>query len=313
MTKVYQSESGYQDLLVDILQSGVDVPDRTGLGRRKLFGVVWTHNMQDGFCAFTARPNNPVFLGMKEFWFFLNGLTQTRDLELQKVKFWEGHTSREFLDSRELSYLPAGSYGKAYGFQLRHFGGDLEVEVDTEGRAIEGTDPVPKGGYDQLEALVKNLKENPFDSRHVVTMWNPAQLHEMALPPCWHSHQFLAQPYTHKPLLNLSVSARSCDVLFGTPMNVAQYGFYLQAMANLVDMVPGRLTVYMTDAHLYGNQFDYARETASRQIYASPQIEIQKKLSSLEDFLNLVPGDVSLSDYQINSLPYVYKRPQLAI
>lgn len=315
MTKIYQSERGYIDILSDIIHFGFDCPDRTGVGRRKLFGLTWTHDLRKGFCAFTVRSNNPVFMGMREFWLFLNGETQTEFLSQQGVTFWEDHTSRAFLDSRGLQHVPEGSYGKAYGFQLRNFGGGLPVKVDPDGKAIENRSESLKGegGVDQLKELVENLRNKPFDSRHVVTMWNPAQIHEMALPPCWHSHQFLVEPGVYQNVLHLQVTGRSCDLMFGTPMNIAQYGFYLSAMAELTGMEAGILTAMMVDAHLYFNQIEYARETITRAIYEPPQLAFKKEISSFDDFLSLTPDDVELQNYHVNSLPYAAERPQMAV
>src|SRR5690606_12485428 len=118
--KVYQGEAGYLHMVADCLAFGVDVPDRTGVGCRALFDAKWV--VGDTFPFSTVRPAG-LRLAFEEFWFFLNGRTQTKELEEKGVMFWKGNTTKEFLARRGLFNLPEGSMGKAYGFQFRNFNG----------------------------------------------------------------------------------------------------------------------------------------------------------------------------------------------
>ena len=45
-------------------------------------------------------------------------------------------------------------------------------------------------GVDQLQEVVRLLKEDPTSRRILMTAWNPAALKEMALPPCHILSQF---------------------------------------------------------------------------------------------------------------------------
>lgn len=297
-------EDGYLELLQHCLSvtSNQD-NDRTGVGRRRMFAPILSFYLPTDFPLMTHRqlPNRMAF---EEFWFFLNGRTNTKELEERGVMFWQGNTSRRFLDSRKLTHLPEGSYGKAYGFQLRNFGGTL-VSGDSY------------DGVDQIRNVYEGLREDPFSARHVVTMWNPAQLHQMALPPCWYSHQFIMLDDDEGRYLNLMVNARSADLLFGTPANLFQYGVYLLAMSKLLGVEAGELKVVLTDAHLYYNQIDYTRETVSRRDYTirinNPKVVINKDLTCLEDLLALEWSDIKLVDYFPDKTPYVSPKPPMAV
>ncbi|MBU2896043.1 thymidylate synthase [Vibrio hepatarius] len=102
---------------------------------------------------------------------------------LKKTLIFGKVTLREsFLDKAGLTHVVEGNMAKAYGFQLRNYNGDFDENTQQA---------IPDSGVDQIKEVFENLKKNPFESRHYVTMWNPAQLQEMALPPCWHPHQWL--------------------------------------------------------------------------------------------------------------------------
>lgn len=118
LSKLYKNEQGYMALLKDILESGVNIPDRTGVGSRAIFDAKIVYDVSEVFPFSTVRPA-PLRLAFEEFWFFLNGKTQTKELEEKGCYFWKGNTTREFLDSRGLYDLPEGDMGKAYGYSFR--------------------------------------------------------------------------------------------------------------------------------------------------------------------------------------------------
>lgn len=301
---IWQNELGYLDLLNHTLRFGTMTPDRTGVGRIRVFGQVLEFDLKDwSFPIFNHRPM-PYRHAFEEFWFFLNGGTNTKELEEKGVKFWQGNTSKDFLQKRGLGHLAEGSYGKAYGFQLRHFNGKL---LDDEAW----------DGVDQIRNLVKGLQEDPYGARHVVTMWNPSQLDEMALPPCWYDHQFVMTTYDEWNVLNLRVTARSADLLFGTPANCFQYGVYLMAMASLLEVAPGTLTIMIGDAHIYGNQIDYVCETLTRRKDVDETlvkaVQWDHEIESVEELLALKWDDIMLRGYEPIRTPYKTPKPPMAV
>lgn len=315
---VYFGEKGYLQLLADIMEHGSNTPDRTGVGRKKLFERFLRFDLRDGFPAFTVRNTQPK-PAFKEFWLFLNGeLDVHTKLSAEGINFWKGNTSREFLDARGLEKLPVGHIGKSYSFQIRNFGGDYDENFN----AI--------GGTDQLSNIYNTLKNNPYDSRIMLSMWNPEQEHEMSLPPCWWGHQFLVTiDKNGNNVLNLSVNSRSADLLFGCPYNVPQYAIYLAAMAKAHNMIAGEFSCRFTDVHIYGkdgdldrpqsennpaSQFRYVKETLSRE-YSDEKVTLKfnKDLNSLEDILSLKFEDLEFINYNPNLTKYVETRPQMAV
>lgn len=299
---VFEGEQGYLDLMRLVIEEGVDTPDRTGVGCRKVFGAVLTFDLSEGFPGVTHRSAPPRF-GMEEFWFFLRGGTQTKELEAKGIEFWAPQTSRDWLDGRGLTHLPAGHYGKAYGFQLRHFGGSLQAYGQRH----------PEGGIDQVGNLANTLLKDPYSRRMVVSMWNPAQEKEMALPPCWYSHNFNVIPTEDGGQeLNLLVNARSADLLYGTPFNWQQYAIYLMAMAKLNGMRPGRLECVLADAHIYHNQIEYAQEALAHKVSAPCRLEFKKPFSTLDQMLALTWDDIDLVGHEVDKTPFKAEKPPMA-
>lgn len=315
--KHYYGERGYMQMLADVMKYGSDVPDRTGVGRRKLVNCTLTYDLRDSFPAPTVR-NTPPTIAIREYWGFLKGRPDIHSyLSGYGITIWEGNTTREFLDNRGLHYLPVGHGGKAYGFQYRNFNGDYD------------SDYMPTGGVDQIQGVFDELKNNAFSSRLLTSIWNPTQEKDMALPPCWWNHQFVVTVENGEKVLNMQVTGRSCDILFGTPFNIQQYAYWLAAMAKAQGMIAGELMATLVDAHIYGtledldkpeeevhksSQMKYVAETLEREFYEDKvTLEITKELETLEDILALEPKDFVLSGHRVNKAKYVNKRPQMAV
>lgn len=309
LPKSYIGEQGFMDLLKDIVEQGVDIgsaDDRTNIGHRKLLNCSLVEDVGTSFPSFTTRLVSPR-LGFEEFWAFLNGRADINHvLEPKGIKFWKGNTTREFLDKRGLQHIPEGYMGKGYSAQYRNFGGELNDKFQ----------PDMQTGVDQIKNTLEALKTAPFGRRHLVSIWNPKDEHEMALPPCFYAHQFTVLPDpTGNKELHLKVFSRSCDVLFGN--NRQTFAIYLKAVANYLGMKVGLQVIEITDAHIYFNQLDYVQELLTRSVNQPYNVDIPFKLKTFEDFLALTWDDIKSSYYytnvNVNSSPLTTPRPNMAV
>lgn len=294
MPRVYKDEAGYLELLQDILNEGIDTPDRTSIGQcRKLFNCTLWFDLREGQPLPTVRPI-PLKWAFKELWFFMSGETNTKLLEDEGITLWKGNTSREFLNKRGLLYLPEGDMGNAYGYQWRNFGGQ---------------------GIDQLEQTIELLLGDPYSRRILTTLWNPSDSEYMALLPCFYEHKFNVEKVDGGvDVLHLAVRSRSCDAPFGLPFNYTQYGMYLKAMAKLVGMDAGTLCINVDDIHIYRNQLTWVRELLTRDIFlTSPKMEITKELKSLDDLVTLEWEDIVITGHSVNRDPFKTNKPEMAI
>ncbi|MGB1701367.1 MAG: thymidylate synthase, partial [Nannocystaceae bacterium] len=211
-------EAQYLQLLQTILEDGVRRGDRTGTGTLSVFGYQMRFPLREGFPLLTTKKLHLRSIIHELLW-FLKGDTNVAYLQENGVKIWD-----DWADEH-------GELGPVYGHQWRSWpAGD--------GRTI-----------DQISDVVRSLRENPESRRHIVTAWNPADVPQMALPPCHCLFQF----YVADGALSCQLYQRSADVFLGVPFNIASYALLTQMMAAVVGLEPGDFVHTLGDAHLYTN------------------------------------------------------------
>lgn len=295
--KTYYGEQGYLALLKDVLEKGVSIPDRTSVGSQALFDAKVVYGPEE-FPFSTVRPA-PTWMSFEEFWMFMRGETQTKQLEAKGINFWKGNTSREFLDKRGLHHLEEGDMGMAYGHQLCGFNKGLVK---------------PEYAVNQLAETFETLKLDPYSRRIYTTLWNPSASKYMALTPCWHSHQFVVLPDEDgQNVLNLKLFNRSLDSCFGYSFAVQQYRIYQMSLAKALGYKLGYMVADLTQVHIYDNQVKYVEEILERELGVQGTLTINKNLSSLDDIISLKWEDIQVQGLLVNDKPFVTPRPPMAV
>jgi thymidylate synthase len=252
-------EQPYLDLLADILSSGVQREDRTGTGTLGVFGRQMRFHLARGFPLLTTKSLHFKSIVLELLW-FLRGDTNVRWLQERGVSIWN-----EWADE-------AGELGPVYGKQWRSW-------TAPDGRAI-----------DQIANLIHGLKTNPNSRRHIVSAWNPAEVEDMALPPCHCLFQF----FVAEGRLSCQLYQRSADVFLGVPFNIASYALLTLMVAKAVGLQPGEFVHTLGDAHLYLNHLDQARLQLTRTPLAPPTLSLADKT----DLFAFDYDDVKLIGYQ---------------
>ncbi|MUN62290.1 thymidylate synthase [Kocuria sediminis] len=244
----------YEDLLREILETGVHKPDRTGTGTRSVFGRQIRFDLADSFPLLTTKRVHFRSLALELLW-FLRGDSNVRWLQERGVSIWD-----EWADEN-------GELGPVYGVQWRSW-------------------PTPGGGsIDQIAKVVEQIRTNPDSRRHVVTAWNPAEVDEMALPPCHALFQFYVQPAEDGPgRLSCQLYQRSADMFLGVPFNIASYALLTVMVAQQTDLVPGEFVWTGGDCHVYDNHVEQVREQLSRTPYPYPRLRLTRRPGSLFDY-----------------------------
>merc|ERR1711874_459623 len=228
---------------------------------------------------FDLRKSFPVLTTKRVFWrgvfeellWFVRGDTNAKHLSEKGVKIWDGNGSKEFLDKRGLGHREEGDLGPVYGFQWRHFGAKyVDMHTDYTGQ-----------GVDQLAECIRKIKEDPTDRRILLTAWNPADLSEMALPPC---HMF-CQFYVANGELSCQMYQRSCDMGLGVPFNVASYSLLTCMIAHVTNLKPGDFIHTLGDAHVYNNHITALEKQLKRSPRPFPTLEIRRQVTDMEDFI----------------------------
>ena len=239
----------YLSLLNRILTEGHQKGDRTGTGTLSVFGQQMRYDLQDGFPLLTTKKLHMKSIIYELLW-FLRGDTNVRWLQDHGVRIWN-----EWADEN-------GDLGPVYGHQWRSW-------------------PDYRGGtIDQIAQVEEMIKRNPNSRRMLVTAWNPAEVEDMALPPCHCLFQF----YVADGRLSLQLYQRSADTFLGVPFNIASYALLLQMMAQVTGLQPGEFVHTTGDTHLYLNHLEQARLQLSRTPRPLPTMRINPDVKSIFDF-----------------------------
>ncbi|MEE2922488.1 MAG: thymidylate synthase [Pseudomonadota bacterium] len=244
----------YLDLLQDILDNGHERADRTGTGTRAVFGRQMRFDLADGFPMVTTKKLHLRSIIIELLW-FLKGDTNIRYLKDNKVSIWD-----EWADEN-------GDLGPVYGKQWRSW-------AAPDGRVI-----------DQIQWVLDEIRTNPNSRRLIVSAWNPADVNDMALPPCHCLFQFNVMDGK----LNCQLYQRSADVFLGVPFNIASYALLTMMMARATGLEPGEFVHTFGDAHLYLNHVEQAQLQLTRAPRPLPRMILSPDKTDLfgweyEDF-----------------------------
>lgn len=261
----------YLDLLSRILNEGVHKGDRTGTGTLSVFGNQMRFDLRDGFPLLTTKKLHLKSIIYELLW-FLRGDTNVHYLQEHGVRIWN-----EWADEH-------GDLGPVYGHQWRSW-------------------PDYKGGtIDQIANVLDQIKHNPNSRRMLVTAWNPAEVDEMALPPCHCLFQF----YVADGRLSLQLYQRSADTFLGVPFNIASYALLLQMMAQVTGLEAGEFIHTTGDTHLYSNHLEQAKLQLTRTPRPLPKMKINPDVKDLFAFKY---EDFELVDYN----PYPHISAEVAV
>lgn len=250
----------YLDLLDTILKHGVKKTDRTGTGTISYFGYQMRFDLADGFPLLTTKKVHLKSIIYELLW-FLAGDTNVKYLQDHGVRIWN-----EWAD-------PNGDLGPIYGYQWRHW------------RTPDGKE------IDQIANIVNALKNNPDSRRHIVSAWNPADVDDMALPPCHTMFQF----YVSDGRLSCQLYQRSGDSFLGVPFNIASYALLTMMMAQVCGYKPGVFVHTLGDAHIYLNHLEQVNTQLQRTPYPLPTMRINP---NVKDIFSFQYEDFTLENYQ---------------
>lgn len=249
----------YHDALRTILELGEESTDRTGTGTISYFGLQQRYRLSDGFPLVTTKKLHLRSIIHELLW-FLSGDTNIKYLKDNGVRIWD-----EWADDR-------GDLGPVYGHQWRAF--SAAPAAPHSDIALEGS------GVDQVTQLVDAIKATPDSRRLIVSAWNPADLPQMALPPC----HALWQVRVLRGRLHLQLYQRSADMFLGVPFNIASYSMLLVMLAHVTGYEPGDFVHTLGDAHIYSNHMEQVQLQLTRTPRPLPTLRITREVKSIFDF-----------------------------
>lgn len=269
---MYHAENQYLNLLRECLSEGTRKGDRTGTGTRSVFGRQIRFDLAKGFPLLTTKKVHLHSIIVELLW-FLRGDTNTKYLVENGCNIWN-----EWADEN-------GDLGPVYGKQWRSW---------------EAHDPAYKNHgvlkvIDQIDNVIESIKTNPDSRRHIVSAWNPADVDDMALPPCHCLFQF----YVADGKLSCQLYQRSADIFLGVPFNIASYALLTMLIAQVCDLELGDFVHTFGDLHLYENHVEQAEIQLTRSPMATPKMLINPDIRdlSVEGVKRISPADFILKGY----------------
>ena len=251
----------------DILAEGfwdTDLPvrprwtDGTPAHTVKKFGVVNRYDLREEFPIMTLRPTAFRNCVDELLWIWQKKSNRIADL---RSHVWDAWADEE------------GTIGRAYGYQLgvRHQYSD--------------------GWFDQVDRVLKDLRENPASRRMVTSLFNHHDLHQMGLYPCAWSMTFNVSGNT----LNAILNQRSQDMLTASNWNVCQYAVLVHMMARASGLEAGELVHVIADCHIYDRHVPLVEELIRREPRPAPRLAIDPDVT---DFYSFTVDSFRLEGYE---------------
>lgn len=299
--KKYQHEEyQYLNLLENILENGFWEEGRNGK-TKSIFGQSMRFSLKDGKIPILTTKKTAWKTCLKELLWFIRGETDNKLLKEQGVHIWDANASREFLDSRGLTLTREDLIGPSYGYQWRNFNANYNC---FSGKRLLDNDPndVHKErkefkGVDQLQQIIDALKDpkQRTSRRLVMTAWNPAQLDQMALPPC----HLLCQFNVHDGnKLSCMMLQRSVDTPLGSPINIASYSFLTHLLAKHCGLEAYEFIYFMGNCHIYEDHIEAMKQQITREPFEFPTVSIKQVRDNINDYQ---VEDFELHNYQHHS------------
>ncbi len=265
----------YLDALNTVLAHGIEKGNRTGIKTRSLFGHQMRFNLTETFPATTTKRLAFKSVVSELLWMIEGSGNERRLAEIlygnrdpENKTIWTANAEAEYWKPKAKH---PGDLGRVYGVQWRSW----------QTRIFE---------IDQLAVLIENIKEDPESRRHILTAWNPAELDQMALPPCHMTAQF----YVVNKKLSCQLYQRSCDMFLGVPFNIASYSLLTCMIAQVCNLKPREFIWTGGDCHIYYNHVDAVMEQLSRKPTWLPTLELNRDITNIDDF---TMNDVKLVNY----------------
>lgn len=278
-------EKVYLNALKDILETGEQRPDRTGVGTISKFGIQLRFDLAKGFPAVTTKKLAWKACVSELLWFISGSGDERKLKELlygdaasTKKTIWSENATADYWQPRARF---KGDLGRVYGVQWRTWRAPMFSAARMGVKHI-----------DQLQMLINGLKSDPYGRRHIISAWNPGELDQMALPPC----HMMAQFYVSKDgKLSCQMYQRSADMFLGVPFNIASYALFTHMLAKICGLKVGELVIVLGDAHIYENHVEQVKEQLARKPFASPTLFLNADVENIMDF---TMNDIQLEDYQ---------------
>lgn len=272
----------FKEMCTDVLENGIDTKgelvrphweDGSSAYTIKKFGVVNRYDLRKEFPAITLRKTGLKSCMDEILWIYQKKSNKISDLNSH---IWNSWMQED------------GTIGTAYGYVIGE-------QFEYKGEMI-----------DQMDYVLKQLKENPYSRRIMTNMYQFHNLATGALDPCCYSvtYNVTKEEGNDKLVLNMLLNQRSQDILAANAWNVCQYAILLMMVAQVNDMIPGELVHVIADAHIYDKHVPVIKELITREEHPAPKVWLNPDVKSFYDFTT---DDLHIEDFetgpQVKNIP----------
>ena len=168
--------------------------------------------------------------------------------------------------------------------------------------------------YDLINNLIKDIQNDPYGRRKVVSLWQETDLRETpGLAPC----AFLTIWNVRGEYLDMCMIQRSGDMLTASGaggINEIQYAALLMMIARHTSYKPGVFTHFVANEQIYDRHFPAAYQMLTRALIAESKAEtetdkVNPKLILNPDKTNFY--DITIDDFTMKN--YEPTKPQLKL
>lgn len=308
-----QHDFQYMMVLSRVLNTGVDLSNRTGTDTRACFGGAMRFDLPVGFPALTTKK-----LAWKavvgELLGFMRGYTSAAQFRALGCKIWDADANENVAWLNNPLRKGHDDLGRIYGTQWRDWSGGTSIESVDLSEIKEGETwfPQPMGSFkatkrtvirrkkvDQFRLLIDGLRDKPHNRRHIVTAWNPAEISDAALPPCHLFFQCDVLPSGNFNYLHLSFYMRSWDLFLGAPFNIASYSLLNHIISGLTHLTAGTTHAMYGNHHIYHNSIEQVKVLLKRETFAPPHLKINWPSGNLDERWDWIMNTATTDDFQL--------------
>ena len=264
----------YLDLIDHVLHHGQPRQDRTQTGTIGTFGYQMRFDLRQGFPMLTTKKVHFKSVLVELLW-FLKGDTNIKYLVDNNVRIWNEWPFKDYQKHPDYQQESLAEFVEKIKtdkeFAKKH--GDLGPVYGKQWRDFNGVD--------QLNKIITSIQENPTSRRHIISAWNPAQVDDMALPPCHTLMQFYVG---NDNTLSLQLYQRSADVFLGVPFNIASYALLLMIVADVCQLQAFEFVHTFGDVHIYNDHIKQVNTQRSRTLKGLPTLRILNHHQNIEEY-----------------------------
>jgi len=299
----------FAELCAKILKEGKEYENKNrGVKRLQIPSYNFRHEFKDGF---------PALTGKKLYWrsvvgellWFLRGDTDIKYLNDNGIKIWNKDAYNWYAKHNSNNDPVTEAYEHLYhenedgSYRMFTFEEFEKIGTGDVGRNYSAQWRDYNYQVDQIEELIKGMKEDIMSSRLIVTAWNPSELNKTALPSCHNFFQVIGVPLENDKFgFELHFNMRSWDVFLGAPFNIASYGLLAKILEDITGYEALAIEASAKCVHFYDNQYEAAKELLTRDVDKHPNCELK-----ITNFSSWVADDIDLAInlYQISDFELV--------